>query len=77
MLHLMVTATFEGERYTIIHADLPNSAVQPGMMYTIYFTVMPSDMLAGHEVQVMSQLSDASNGNVEICLIVTVNVSES
>ncbi|OXA49681.1 hypothetical protein Fcan01_15508 [Folsomia candida] len=46
-LRLKVTATYLGFPVSIIDTVLENSSVQPGVQYTVRFTITPNDILSG------------------------------
>ncbi|XP_021964190.2 uncharacterized protein LOC110859536 [Folsomia candida] len=66
-LHLKVTTTYFTGEVTIIDTNLDNSSVQPGQTYTIRFTIVPNDVLAGSTLPIRATISDVATARVEIC----------
>ncbi|XP_021963574.1 uncharacterized protein LOC110859006 [Folsomia candida] len=66
-LHLKVTTTYFTGEVTIIDTNLDDSSVQPGQTYTIRFTIVPNDVLAGSTLPIRATISDVASGRVEIC----------
>ncbi|OXA64294.1 uncharacterized protein LOC110863291 [Folsomia candida] len=56
----------------IINAELPGSSVQPGMIYTARYSLVPNDILSGQTVEFRGQIVHTNNQIVEICLAADV-----
>ncbi|OXA60315.1 uncharacterized protein LOC110844351 [Folsomia candida] len=74
-LRLKVTATYLGFPISIIDTVLDNSSVQPGNLYTIRFTITPSDGLKGNTVPVDAEISNEASGIIEICVRVQAHIN--
>jgi hypothetical protein len=74
-LTLKVTAFYLSFPITIIDAVLPNSSVQPGVQYTIRFTIVPNDLLAGEYLPINSEVFHTDTGLEEICVTFHVRVA--
>lgn len=71
-LRLKVTATYLGFPVSIIDTVLENSSVQPGVQYTVRFTITPNDILSGNCIPVRVEVSNECTGLVECCFSVQV-----
>ncbi|OXA50471.1 uncharacterized protein LOC110853925 [Folsomia candida] len=74
-LRLKVSATYLGFPVSIIDAVLENSSVQPGVQYTVRFTITPNDILSGNTLPVRAEISNDASGLVEICVSVQVHIN--
>jgi len=52
----------------IINAELANSSVQPGFVYTAKFSLVPNDILSNQSVMFMASLLNTENLRLETCL---------
>lgn len=66
-LHLHVSARFQGADVTIIDADIPDSAVQPDMQYTLRWSVTPGAIPVGNTIAITSAVSDVATTVVQMC----------
>ncbi|OXA39940.1 uncharacterized protein LOC110860953 [Folsomia candida] len=73
-LHLKVTVVFMGNTIPIIDAVVPNSAVQPGVQYTLQWSITPGAIPVGNTVPVTSEVSDAASTTVLMCARITARI---
>ncbi|OXA36747.1 uncharacterized protein LOC110862886 [Folsomia candida] len=73
-LYLKVTVVFMGNTIPIIDAVVPNSAVQPGTLYTLRWTITPGAIPVGNTVPVTSEISDAASAAVLMCARITARI---
>lgn len=66
--------TTSGWSYPIINANLPNSAILPGFMYTIKFPIVPSDILSGQNLEFRAALSHTPTGFSEFCIYADMEI---
>jgi hypothetical protein len=72
-LKLTVTAIIGGFRLQILSTDLANSSVQPGLLYTVTFSIVPNDGLSGQQVGIEAKVT---HGSIEeICAVVQVRIN--
>jgi len=52
----------------ILEVELPNSGTLPGFGYTIRFSMVANDILAGHEVVSRVYVMNSATRQVEVCV---------
>lgn len=63
-LRLRVIATNNGFRLAIIDAVLPNSSVQPGILFTVRFFMVNNDLTVVQNLTVRAEVSNTGNNVV-------------
>ncbi|XP_021961825.1 uncharacterized protein LOC110857546 [Folsomia candida] len=58
----------------ILQADLPNSSVQPGFVYTAKYSVVPNDILSGSTVEMRAYILHTPTARVDVCIFCNVDV---
>lgn len=58
----------------IINMELPHSAIQPGLQYTVKYSFIPNDVLSGQTVEFMAKIVDPRDMRVEICVAAFVDI---
>ncbi|OXA59771.1 hypothetical protein Fcan01_04962 [Folsomia candida] len=75
-LSLRVTAVYLTTTITIIDTVLENSSIQPGFLYTVKFTIVPNDILAGEYLPVQAEIYHTVGTITEICVGFHVRVEQ-
>jgi len=63
-----------GYRFAIMSAGIPNSSVQPGIVYVIKFSIVPNDVLAGETFAMEVDVLDDGN-RVLFCVQTVVHIN--
>jgi hypothetical protein len=66
----------EGPCFLIVEAEIPNSSVQPGFVYTAKIDLVPNDIMAGRPVILRGYLIRFPVWIHEICLSFEADVIE-
>jgi len=73
-LSLWVDMCLRGFCTTLFEAEIPNSSVQPGFLYTAKISVVPNDMMSGSTVEIRANLVHTHSFLVETCLYFQADV---
>jgi len=73
-LNLWVDMCLRGFCTTLFEAEIPNSSVQPGFLYTAKISVVPNDMMSGNTVEIRANLVHTNSYLVETCLYFQADV---
>ncbi|OXA44211.1 uncharacterized protein LOC110857685 [Folsomia candida] len=58
----------------ILEAELPNSSVQPGFVYTAKYSVVPNDILSGQTVELRAYILHTPTARVDVCIFCDVDI---
>lgn len=58
----------------LLDTDLPNSAIEGGLSYTVRFSVVASDILSGKDVQFRSNLLHTDTRFLEFCVAINCRI---
>ncbi len=75
-LSIATDLVFNGQPLRLFEAAIPNSSVQPGLMYTIRFSTVPNDVLSGQTVKLRIIIYHSDNRLLEICAESEVDILE-
>jgi len=67
-LTLRVDVCISGFCYVILEAELVNSSVQPGFIYTAKYSIVPNDILSGQTISLQAYIYHTDIDRVEACL---------
>ncbi|OXA57962.1 uncharacterized protein LOC110847544 [Folsomia candida] len=67
-LSLACDLVFNGTPLRLFEAEIANSSVQPGLMYTVKFSIVPNDILSGQTVKLRAIIYHTDNRLLEICV---------
>jgi len=75
-LSIACDLVFAGTPLRLFESVLPNSSVQPGLMYTIRFSVVPNDVLSGDTIKLRAIIYHTDNRLLELCIDTEVDMLE-
>ncbi|OXA47855.1 uncharacterized protein LOC110855244 [Folsomia candida] len=73
-LSLWVEVCLRGFCTIIIQTELPGSSVQPGLMYTVKYSIVPNDILSGETIEFRGYIYHTDNMLLEICVSADMHI---
>lgn len=75
-LSLAIDLVFNGTPLRLFEVAVPGSSVQPGFLYTLKYSIVPNDQLAGQTVKLRGIIFHTDNRILEVCYEVDVDILE-
>ncbi|OXA58945.1 uncharacterized protein LOC110844726 [Folsomia candida] len=61
--------------FTILTAEIPNSSVQPGFVYTAKYSIVPNDVFSGQTIQFYAYIYHTDSSLLEVCVSADVDIN--
>ncbi|XP_021943002.1 uncharacterized protein LOC110841627 [Folsomia candida] len=73
-LSLWVEICYRGVCSIVLRAELANSSVQPGFVYTAKYDIVPNDIFSGETIEFRAYIYHTDSMLMEICVSADVNI---
>jgi len=75
-LSLAIDLVANGTPYRLFEVEIPGSSVQPGFLYTLKYSIVPNDIMAGQTVKLRGIIFNTVDRVLEVCYEVDVDILE-